>query len=257
MDAILMPVIRNRANSKTAAKLNAPLLEWLSELPPSRLRAELSADSFPHTQSWGAMVRAHALDMWEDDGEAGLAWHQTITNAVDFLHQLWSENQSWAGDVPAQLSSSGFSLTFVAKQDKDVILQNIEQANKALGEQWLAQAKALGENAITPSVRLLTMEDVAREIDATASSTLVAWSSALAPTLPSDEFPMLLLASGFWLALAAAGRLTGMNSMLLGSDDLGWYAHLQWQDVEKGQGPTGEDITKLLTQTQEEKGLEG
>ena len=99
------------------------------------------------------------------------------------------------------------------------------------------------------------MEDVAREIDATPSSTLVRWSAALAPTLPSDEFPMLLLASGFWLALAAGGRLTKMSSMLVGSDDLGRYAHLQWQDAEKGQGPTGEDITQLLTQTREEKSI--
>lgn len=252
-----MPVIRNRVNSKTAAKLNAPLLKWLSEQSASQLLACLNDTEFPHTQAWASMVRGHAMDMWEDDGETGLAWHQTLANALDFLHQLWSENKSWEGQVPAQLSSTGFSLTFVSEQDKDALLQNMEQANKELGEKWLAQAQALGANALTPSVRLLTMEDVAREIDATSSSTVVAWSAALAPTLPSTEFPMLLLASGFWLALATGGRLTKMSSMFLGSDDLGWYAHLQWQDAEKGQGPTGEDITKLLTQTQEEKSNEG
>ena len=236
-----MPVERRRKNSKTAAKLNEELLIWISNLKSSKeLLSSLSDPNFQYAVSWGSIVRAHAMDLWEDDGEGGLAWHQTLANGVDFLHQFWSQNPNWDGQPVPALSTNGFYLDFIpgpVSQEKieKEILENEEKILKKLQEEGK-------EIEVPKELRLLTMEDVSREIDLVPNEIIINWSRAIAPMLPSQDAPILTLATGFWLALSVAGRLTKIDNMIIGSEDFGWSAKLLWEGASEGIGPTGESI---------------
>ena len=223
-----MPVDRRRQHSKAAARLVPGLFAWLSEQPdPSRaLVARLSDPGFANATDWGTLVRAHAMDLWSDDAEEGLAWHQGLANGVDFLHQIWTAHLTWSGQPPQALSSTGFALQFLYKTTLGTVREEAALPPQGAPTQW----------------RLLTMEDVAREVDAFPTHELSAWTRAMAAVLPGAPIPMLALAAGLWLGLAAAGRLTGVSALTLASEDLGWSARLSWEDVAQGQGPTGDQV---------------
>lgn len=225
-----MPVVRRRQHSRTAAKLVSGLFDWLdTQSHPTRaLLSVLSDPTSQHAQEWSALVRGHAMDLWQDDAEQGLAWHQGLANGVDFLRLLWSDYQVPSASSLALLNGPELTLDFL---DSSAPFET---------------PSPLEPSAQPTEYRLLTMDDVAREIDAMSTQSLAAWTQALVSTLGSSsddvEIPRLSLAAGLWLGLAVGGRLTHISELVLSSDDLEWSARLTWEHAHQGQGPTGDRI---------------
>lgn len=227
-----MPVDRRRQYSRTAARLVPELFAWLSTQsnPAQALVDALVDPANPRSQEWSALVRGHAMDLWSDDAEHGLAWHQGFANGVDFLQLLWSDYQMPSPQTLAALNSEEFALSFLDPSAPTEATPAPEPTDGAHPSEY----------------RLLTMDDVAREIDALSTQRLAAFTRALLPTLGpgSDqvEIPHLSLATGLWMGLAVGGRLTRVSQLVMASEDLGWAACLDWPNAGQGQGPTGDRV---------------
>lgn len=232
-----MPVERRRQHSRTAARLVSGLFDWLSihDNPTQALLDALNDPTGDRAQEWSALVRGHAMDLWSDDAEHGLAWHQGFANGVDFLQLLWSDYQIPSAQTLSPLNGEEFVLEF------------LDSAAAQAAATHSASAPQDSDAPSQPSeYRLLTMDDVTREIDALSTQSLAAFTRALVPTLGPDpasvDIPRLSLSTGLWLGLAVGGRLTRVRELVLASDDLGWAARLTWPRADQGQGPTGDRV---------------
>lgn len=231
MEIALAPVSRLGKSSRVAVRLAQPLFDWVDgrQDPAQALVREIrsylslppAVECPPHLLALSRLVRGHAMDLWEDDGFDALSWHQGLITGVQLV--LMSQG---IDDRPMRLRLSGVC------SGEDAF---------SINTHGLPQASE--ENSTTPQVwRFITMDDVAREIDATSHRQVLSWVAGLTQYIKTPHLPMIALTSGAWLGLAIGGRLTGLGGFVIQGPSWDSAVYLVWQDSRSGGGPTGEQL---------------
>lgn len=221
----LIPVKETRPFSSLAMEEMTPLFDWLKDAKEPVLRLlearQGTEDGTEAAAAWCTLTRAHALDLYHDAGIEALSWPHALLHGLHTLTLLLIDDGDWQPGGQLDIQADVMRLEFMKAADADMT----GGVNMGEGQQ-----------------RVLTMDDVARDLLTRSPAMALDDTELLCDYLPSASLPALALATGTLMALVIAGRLTGFETMTLGGGELDWAARLTWTDAGQGVGPTGEAL---------------
>lgn len=226
------PPLRRKQHVRRALDQATPLFSWVGAGADGLVRLaeaeNLNSDlARAAIASWRALVVGHAMDLYADAGMDALAWPQAMQEALHTLTSLRAQTAQPAHDWI--LGIAGVSI--------------VSKTVEAMPLDGQSQPQPSNENALAGmEFRVLTMEDVERELMARSTAGALVDAQQLAELLPLAGLPLLAMATGAAWALAVAGRLTGYEEMTQGGGELDWQVSVRWNDTQEGVGPTGEII---------------